>query len=289
MLCILAYSWRTIRCGIRQNTFCYGFLLYILIVFGVDLEVDCKSIEYDYLHDYLSPYDEHHGASRTLRDIAKCQHTMWNNRTFELQPAHNTGSGIHVYSFDNSTRSRPIIGRIAIVDKPFHSVSVLEPSHVGGCERNYWGGATVSTVSDTVKQKKFSRCKVAINAGFFTPANGACLGNVISSYKLVQLQSIQLANFGIRQDGVFVTGYISDGDIKNKTIPFKELLSGVIWLVRNGSNFVNQSSSLECDENQKTGKMRTFVEVVSARTAVGHTKDGKLVVAQVEGHTHVSG
>lgn len=285
MLCIPAYLWRILRQSIHQDIFCYSFMLYLLIVFSVNLEADCKNIE----DDYLLPYDKHHGASRSLRDIAKCQHTMWKNRTFELQQAHNSSSGIHVYSIDSSTRRWPIMGRIAIVDKPFHSVSVLEPLQVGGCERNYWGGATVSTVSSTIRQKKVSKCKVAINAGFFNPPNGACLGNIVSSYRVVQFQGIQLANFGIRQDGVIITGYISDDDIKNATIPFKELLSGVIWLVRNGTNFVNQSSLLECDENQKTGKMQTFVEVVSARTAVGHTKDGKLVVAQIEGHTHVSG
>ena len=260
---------------------------FMLLVFSVDLVADCKSI----VDDYLSPYDHrHHGSSRSLRDISKCQHTMWNNRTFEMHRPQDTKSHpeITVYSFDNSTKRRAIIGRIAIVNRPLHSVTVLEPSRVGGCERDYWGGATVATVGSTIRQKK---CKVAINAGFFTPANGACLGNIVSSNRVVQIQGIQLPNFGIRQDGAFITGYISDDDIAgtNATVPFKELISGVIWLVRNGSNFVNESSLLECDENQKTGNMKTFVEVVSARTAIGHTKDGKLVVAQVEGKTHVSG
>ena len=281
--------WRVLHRSLHKNIIWYSFMLYLLILFSVDLEANCKSIE----DDYLSPYDDkRHGASRSLRDISKCQHTMWNNRTFEIQwPRHDTKSypEISVYNFDNSTRGRPIIGRIAIVKKPFHSVSVLEPSRVDGCKRNYWGGATAATVGSTIGQKKFSKCKIAINAGFFTPSNGACLGNIVSSNRVVQIQGIQLPNFGIRQDGAFVTGYIADNDINNTTIPFKELISGVIWLVRNGTNFVNESSLLECDENQKTGNMDTFAEVVSARTAVGHTKDGKLIVAQVEGHTHVSG
>lgn len=285
MLCIPAYLWRVIHRSIYQNIICYSVLLYLLTVFSVNVEVDCKIT----IDDYLSPYDERHGASRSLRDIAKCQHTMWGNRTFELQRTDKSYSKISVYNFDNSTKRRPIIGRIAFVGQPLYSVSVLEPLRVGGCERNYWGGATVSTVSATIQQKKFSKCKVAINAGFFTPGNGACLGNIVSTYRVVQMQRIQLANFGIRQDGGIVTGYISDDDINNATIPFKELVSGVVWLVRNGTNFVNQSSLLECDENQKTGKMQTFIDVVSARTAIGHTKDGRLVVAQVEGHTHVSG
>lgn len=280
MFCKLAYLWRIFQRNTYQIIIFYIFISFLLI--------DCTNVE----DDYLSPYDhERHGASRSLRDIAKCQHTMWNNRTFELQKARDTKpySGIRVHTFESSTKRCPIMGRIAIVDRPFHSVSVLEPLRVGGCKRTFWGGATVSTVSNTIQQKKFSKCKVAINAGFFTPANGACLGNIVSSYRIVQVQGIQLANFGIRQDGTFVTGYIPDEDINKINTPFKELVSGVVWLVRNGTNFVNQSSLLECDENQKTGKMQTFIEVISARTAIGHTKDGKLVVAQVEGHTHVSG
>ena len=260
----------------------------LLVLIGITHDVSCTTI----FDDYLTPYDMHHGPSRSLRDIASCQHTMWENRTIERQSqydsGHNSDVDLHSFVHVSTTRKQPITGRIAFVDKPLYTVSVLEPQEVGGCKENYFGGATVSVVSDTIKQRN-AKCKVAINAGFFNPYNGKCLGNIISSLRRVQTQDIQLANFGIRQDGTMVTGYISKEDIYNATVPFKQLISGVVWLVRNGSNFVNQSSLLECDENQKTGKMQTFIDVVSARTAIGHTKEGKLVIAQVEGQTHVYG
>ena len=277
-LCI----WR----GLYEELVCHVVLLLVLI--GITHDVNCTTV----VDDYLTPYDIQHGSSRSLREIASCQHTMWENRTIERQIQHDTDyyRDVDLYLFEQevSTRKQPILGRIAFVDKPLHTMSVLEPQKVGGCEPSYFGGATVSVVSDTIKQIK-SKCKVAINAGFFNPLNGKCLGNIISSLRIVQNQDIQLVNFGIRQDGTIVTGYISKEDIYNATIPFKQLISGVVWLVRNGSNFVNESKMLECDENQKTGKMQTFIDVVSARTAIGHTKDGKLVIAQVEGQTHVYG
>jgi len=276
-------------CGLHEELVYHVALLLVLI--GITHDVNCTTV----VDDYLTPYDIHvqHGSSRSLREIASCQHTMWENRTFEYQAQHDSGyyNDVDLYMFEQqvSTRKQPILGRIAFIDKPLHTMSVLEPRNVGGCESpSYFVGGTLSVVSDSIKQIK-SKCKVAINAGFFNPDNGKCLGNIISSLRVVQTQDIQLANFGIREDGTIVTGYISKEDIFNATVPFKQLISGVVWLVRNGSNFVNESKMLECDENQRTGKMQTFIDVVSARTAIGHTKDGKLVIAQVEGQTQVYG
>jgi len=270
--------------GLCKEIVCHVILL--LVIIGITHNVSCTTV----VDDYLTPYDIQHGSSRSLREIASCQHTMWENRTIERQLQRDSGHDVDLYMFEQqvSTRKQPILGRIAFIDKPLHTMSVLEPQKVGGCEPSYFGGGTVSVVSDSIKQFK-SKCKVAINAGFFNPYNGKCLGNIISSFRVVQTQDIQLANFGIREDGTIVTGYISKEDIFNATVPFKQLLSGVVWLVRNGSNYVNESKMLECDENQKTGKMQTFIDVVSARTAIGHTSDGKLVIAQVEGQTHVYG
>ena len=37
-----------------------------------------------FANDHLTPYSEHrHGSQRTTRNIQECQHTSWNNRTYE--------------------------------------------------------------------------------------------------------------------------------------------------------------------------------------------------------------
>lgn len=39
-------------------------------------------------------------------------------------------------------------------------------------------------------------------------------------------------------------------DTKN---PFVQLVSGVVWLIRNGSVYINESQAVECDDTQETG------------------------------------
>eukprot|EP01136_Pigoraptor_vietnamica_P034755 Opistho-1_new@99085 len=130
-------------------------------------------------------------------------------------------------------------------------------------------------------------CLVAANGGFFNTANGACYGNVVSDGRVVQTSPWHNANFGIRRDGSFVTGYIDEAMVRDPANPFVQLVAGVIWLVRNGTNFVQQSAEVEDLTHQETGQ--AFVTVRSARSAIGHDGKGRLVTAQVDGKTSVSG
>ena len=70
---------------------------------------------------------------------------------------------------------------------------------------------------------------------------------------------------------------------------FDQLVSGVIWLVRNGTNFVLESASIETARTQQTSKhlmennQRSFVDTFAARTVVGYNKKGQLLIYQVDG------
>lgn len=50
--------------------------------------------------------------------------------------------------------------------------------------------------------------------------------------------------------------------------PFVQLLSGVVWLIRNGSIYINESQITECDETQETGQqaeasgMLSFIYII---------------------------
>jgi exopolysaccharide biosynthesis protein len=115
---------------------------------------------------------------------------------------------------------------------------------------------------------------------------GDCYGNIVSDGRTVQTSlNVTNANFGIRADGSIVVGYIPEEEVMRNENPFKQLISGVIWLVRNGSNYVNESMTLESTAHEDTGNMDTFVNVMSARTAIGHDSRGRLVMMQVEGQT----
>jgi hypothetical protein len=85
-----------------------------------------------------------------------------------------------------------------------------------------------------------------------------------------------------------VVGYLSKEDVEEaqqSATPFDELISGILWLVRNGTEFVESSKFEEDAGAQETGDVNTFINVRSARTAVGHFKDGRLGIVQVEGRT----
>lgn len=256
--------------------------------------VNLSTLPHKVPFDTLSPYDSgHHGSGRTIRDISQCQHVVWENRTYEEHHLDLTVPELEdlffdMYRYEDSVvtkqasfvslhRSKYLLGSIAFISSPYYTMSVLEPSKPGGCQPRYFG-ATRSTVSAT-SANRINGCKIALNAGYFSVPNGKCLGNIVSDGHLVQSTSDQNANFGIRHDGTIVVGYVPEEDVLSGA--FRQLVSGVIWLVRNGTNYVNESMTLECPSHQNTGKMSTFVNVLSARTAIGHDSQGRIIVANV--------
>lgn len=50
-----------------------------------------------------------------------------------------------------------------------------------------------------------------------------------------------------------VSRYLSEEEVLDNENPFVQLLSGVVWLIRNGSVYINESQAAECDETQETG------------------------------------
>ena len=48
--------------------------------------------------------------------------------------------------------------------------------------------------------------------------------------------------------------YLSQEDVLDQSNPFVQLVSGAVWLLRNGENYINQSLKAECDKTVDTGK-----------------------------------
>lgn len=244
--------------------------------------------------DHLTPYLEGgRRPRRSLREVRECQHADWENRTYEvfnlsttLPPSDQARYKLHKFA-DTTAGRRYLVGTIAFIESPFHTFSVLEPEKKGGCDSTFYY-TTRSTVQETASNRKFG-CKLAANGGYFTMTTGRCLGNIVSDGTVVQTTPDLNANFGIRQDGSIVIGYIPEEEISDRKNPFRQLVTGVVWLVRNGTNYVNESMKLECSSHEDTGRMETFVNVVSARSALGHDREGRLVMVQIEGQTHRRG
>ncbi|KFZ50845.1 N-acetylglucosamine-1-phosphodiester alpha-N-acetylglucosaminidase, partial [Antrostomus carolinensis] len=83
--------------------------------------------------------------------------------------------------------------------------------------------------------------------------------------------------------------YLSEEDVLDQANPFVQLVSGVVWLLRDGEVYVSQSQMAECGEIQTTGTFDKFINVISARTAVGHDSQGQLVLVHVDGQTESRG
>lgn len=135
-------------------------------------------------------------------------------------------------------------------------------------------------------------CQLVSNAGFFNTSSSACIGDIVSSGTVHQLSELHNVNFGIR-NGSFVTGYVTSEEVLDPAQPpFDFLVSGLGWLVRNGQSYVRESFSATAGDGESMAPQSTgpaFLTVHSARTALGHDREGNLLLLQVEGETWVRG
>ncbi|XP_051255304.1 N-acetylglucosamine-1-phosphodiester alpha-N-acetylglucosaminidase isoform X1 [Dicentrarchus labrax] len=234
--------------------------------------------------DVLLPYAHGHGPSHSHRHVRDCQPVRHGNTTHESWPSsdHSRLPDSTVFVSDVPGRSTWVYGHMTVVHDPLRTLSVLEPGGPGGCGMNH-----TASVEETAKA---AGCLYAQNAGFFNTTKGYCLGNVVSDGRMVRDGGgVQNAQFGIRRDGTLVFGYLSQEDVLDQSNPFVQLVSGVVWLLRNGEVYISESLKAECDKTQETGLLKTFVDVVSARTAVGHDAEGRLILFQIDGQTGIRG
>jgi len=161
-----------------------------------------------------------------------------------------------------------VTGHLATLANPLDRVSLALPP--GGC-----GTREKTTV--TAKAQKHV-CKLAINAGYFNVHNGACIGNVVSHSQVIQTVPLSQGNvnFGIK-DGKFYIGYFSPEEIAG----FDHMVSGVVWLVRDGKNYVDQGWKEANITVQTSGDK--YATNLASRTAVGFDKAGRLIIVQVDG------
>jgi len=161
-----------------------------------------------------------------------------------------------------------VTGHLVTLANPLDRVSLALPP--GGC-----GTRELTTV--TAKAQK-PVCKLAINAGYFNVHNGACIGNVVSHSQVIQTVPLSQGNvnFGIK-DGKFYIGYFSPEEIAG----FDHMVSGVVWLVRDGKNYVDQGWK-EANKTVQTSGDK-YATNLASRTAVGFDKAGRLIIVQVDG------
>jgi len=256
--------------------------IFISIIISVSAVANLHTTE-----DLLLPYPEGlHGSRRGHRFVRECQPNRFGNLTHEEWPTQYDDyvastldvAEVRYFALEVGIGSnrRTVYGHHVIVNNPNRTTSVVEPGKPGGCQLHDRETVTVSAMA--------KKCVIAVNAGFFNVTDGACLGNVISDGRLAHdADGIQNAHFGIKESGSLFFGYVSESEITRQN--FTNLVGGVLWLVRNGENYVDVSKETECPDAESTSTLQGFIDVVSARTAIGHDRHGRLVIVQVDGKT----
>lgn len=230
--------------------------------------------------DLLLPYPR--ARTRSPRDCARERSGRGDHESWPPPAATPAAEGPAVRSFVSHFAGRAVSGHLTRVPAPLRTFSVLEPGGPGGCSAR-----RRATVEQTARA---AGCRAAQNGGFFRMSTGECLGNAVSDGRRVSSsRGLQNAQFGIRRDGTLVTGYLTEEEVQDSENPFVQLLSGVVWLIRNGSIYINESQAAECDGTQETGSFSKFVNVMSARTALGHDRQGQLVLFHADGQTEQRG
>merc|ERR1711892_286201 len=169
-------------------------------------------------------------------------------------------------------------GHRHVLTQPNEHFYLLEPGGEGGCDRKQW-----ATIAETA-QAYGKSCLVSVNGGFFNMKTGECLGNLITSNSApIRNSGLRIPSLGLTQHGEFFIGYMGSDLIEIGA--FEQLISGVVWLVRQGANNVQNALDNEDDKVQDSFDLVDFAHVQSARTAIGIDSAGRLVLVEVDGKT----
>jgi hypothetical protein len=125
---------------------------------------------------------------------------------------------------------------------PLEHFSIHVAPHGCGDRR----GVGFAPASEIARQHN---CVAAINAGFFDSITYECVGDVTSMHTPMHASEHPSLKFGITSNREYVIGYLKDEDIHRHETLHKDhiaqLISGKVWLVRDGKNYVSQSLAYE--------------------------------------------
>ena len=242
-------------------------LLLIVIKFGASHKTDNFMKK-----DILSPFLENNVETRRKNRLSHKYYEVFNTDK-NSHPSHS------IDSFAKTLYSNTYIGHKITITNGLKMLSLLEPKHHGGCKKQQ-----LATVKESSKQRE---CLAAVSAGFFNENTGQCFGNLISDGDIVnQFQGLKSVNFGIREDGSIVVGYLKENDLSEMKHSLKQLITGVGWILRNGDD--NLAESLK-HEQCNLDNLQRFFQAKAARTFLGHDSLGKIHIIQIEGKTGTQG
>ena len=126
------------------------------------------------------------------------------------------------------------------------------------------GGHPCGVRTKTSVTARAHHCRYATNAGPFSMATGNCDGGVYISDGKVLGSGGFGGMFGVTRDGEWVIGTLDNSTVSKLGVTYA--VNAFSWLVRNGTSVVSK----------KGGE-------IAPRTTIGTTKDGKLLILEVDG------
>ena len=166
-------------------------------------------------------------------------------------------------------------GKLFFVNNPQNTFAVYPP--LNGC------GGGLFTAAESAK----GRCLITTNGGYFeTRGKQGCHGTIISDGETVNFREETNVSFGVTEEGHIVIGYLTEEEKKEQK--FKQLINGVVWIVRNGTNYVTESIRQEDMSIQETSSCPTaddcaFRSVKAGRVLLGHDKTGRIMIMAING------
>ena len=160
------------------------------------------------------------------------------------------------------TPRRTVVGHMAALPSPRSLTFVLPESRCGLRQK----------VSITANNQ---RCSYATNAGFFNMNTGACIGNLVTSKRTVQLPGMLRVSFGSLGSS-FVIGFVNSTWLEQHRSELVQMISGAGWLVRHGQSVVEKSAAIEQIDD-------VFVKEKAPRTGLGVDSTGRVILLVIDG------
>eukprot|EP00041_Stephanoeca_diplocostata_P021681 m.508784 g.508784 ORF g.508784 m.508784 type:complete len:685 (+) comp21886_c0_seq3:240-2294(+) len=254
--------------------------------FRADMQQDLASLPYQ---------NQKHGPLLSHREIRATFDGNDSSVTFtpnasdlRFNPSYMGHVTTEAFLFNKPYTSSTLSGHILKATNPVHTFSVYEPGEEGGCVHAA-DGLGVDGRATVQESARHYGCLAAVNAGFFNTTSGECHGNLVSNARIVRKDGPANVQFGLRRDGTIFVGYIDDNTIGSPINPFLQLVAGVLWLVRDGENYVSESLTREYGGTQQGSDLRGFASLISARVALGHDADGNILALQLDGESWARG
>ena len=147
--------------------------------------------------------------------------------------------------------------------------------------------AGVKSSRDTTASTRAQLGPVSGELGTVGHIHGAFLpnGHTLPSFQPQRQQSSKLSTSKPGSAHPVPTTIQSVTTLRDPNWKFVQLVSGLVWLVRDGKAICTHSACAQEEDMsvQETGDAHTFITVKSARTALGFTSDGRVLLVTVDG------